>query len=414
VDRTRGIGRSDLRARLEANLTRELDLRSRGSRAFLPISPDVRARVAEVSVERITAHSEALASFGSKYIGTPGNAAAADYLVARLRELGYEPEVQSFAPSGGPRTANVIARLEGTIDPDLVYVISSHYDSVEEGPGADDNGSGTTALLEIARVLRAHPQPATIELAFFSGEEAGLLGADEYVRRARDEGKRVRGALNNDAVGWANDHRLDNTIRYSNAGIRDLQHAAAVGYTELITYDAHYYKFTDAHALFDGFGDVIGGIGSHPVLGNPNYHQPTDGFATVNQRLVAEVAKTTLASIMLLASSPARIEDLTARPLPDGELELSWVPAPEREVTTYLVQWTDRAGALREERVAGSYRPPPQTRLDSLRIAIGAALPLGPRPVLRLRDARPGGPISVKALNARGLESWDWATVLAP
>ena len=226
VDRTRGIGRGDLRARLEASLTRELDMRARGSRAFLPISDDVRAVVSQVSVERITAHAERLHSFGSKYIGTPGNAAAADNLIERLREMGYDPERQTFQTAAGPRTANVVARLEGTADPDLVYTISSHFDSEAVSPGADDNGSGTTALLEAARVLRGSPQPATIEFAFLSGEEAGLLGAIEYVQRALREDERILGALNNDMVGWTNDHRLDNTVRYSNAGIRDIQHTA--------------------------------------------------------------------------------------------------------------------------------------------------------------------------------------------
>jgi hypothetical protein len=397
VDRTRGIGRGDLRARLEGNLTRELELRSFGSRAFLPISQAVQGRVAEVATERIAAHAEALDGMGTKYIGTPGNAAAADYLIDRLREYGYQPDRQAFETTEG-RSANVIARLEGTVHPELVYTVSSHFDSVEEGPGADDNSSGTTALLEAARVLAEHPQPATIEFAFFSGEEAGLLGAVEYVRRALDAGKRILGALNNDMVGWTNDHRLDNTVRYSNAGIRDIQHAAAIGYSDLITYDARYYKFTDAHALFDAFGDVIGGIGSHPVLGNPNYHQPTDRLATVNQSLVTAVSRATLASLMLLASSPAPLRGLTARPIESpegGELELSWGPSPERDVASYVVRWTDRLGALREERVAG--RPDP-----------------GPRPVVRLRDLRPGSAISVKAINARGLEGWDWATVQAP
>ena len=60
------------------------------------------------------------------------------------------------------------------------------------------------------------------------------------------------GALNNDMLGWANDHRLDNTIRYSNPGIRDIQHAAAAQFSAMITYDALYYKSTDAAALLRG------------------------------------------------------------------------------------------------------------------------------------------------------------------
>ena len=201
----------------------------------------------------------------------------------------------------------MIATLNGTVNPELIYVVSSHYDSVAAGPGADDDSTGTAALLETARLLAGHPQPATIIFASFTGEEAGLLGSREFVRRAVADKKQVVGALNNDMVGWANDYRLDNTIRYSNPGIRDVQHAAAMQFTSLITYDALYYKGTDAASYYEAYGDIVGGIGSYPVLGNPHYHQPHDFLETINHQLVTEVAKTTVATLMLLASSPSRL-----------------------------------------------------------------------------------------------------------
>src|SRR5262249_56839865 len=120
------------------------------------------------------------------------------------------------------------------------------------------------------------------------------------------------GGLNKDMIGWAGEGaRLDNTIRYSNAGIRDIQHGAAFLFTRLVTFDARYYKGTDAQAFFDGWGDIVGGLGSYPVLGNPNYHQPTDLLETVNFDQVAETAKVTAATIVYLASSPSRLKDLT-------------------------------------------------------------------------------------------------------
>jgi Zn-dependent M28 family amino/carboxypeptidase len=103
-------------------------------------------------------------------------------------------------------------------------------------------------------VLSTRPQPATIIFASFTGEEAGLLGSREFVRQAKADGLRFVGALNNDMLGWSNDNRLDNTIRYSNDGIRDVQHAAALKFTQMITYDAFYYRSTDAAAIYDGYG----------------------------------------------------------------------------------------------------------------------------------------------------------------
>ena len=67
-------------------------------------------------------------------------------------------------------------------------------------------------------MLAGHPLPATIVFASFTGEEAGLLGSREFVRRAVADKMHVVGALNNDMIGWMNDSALDNTIRYSNPG----------------------------------------------------------------------------------------------------------------------------------------------------------------------------------------------------
>lgn len=388
VDTSRRITRDELRARLKASLAAEQSLRARGRRMYAPIAADVKRVTDEASVERIFSHEKALFDFDSKHITRPGNKLASEYLFAAYRSFGYTPEYQWFAGRGalGGQTANVVATLKGTVNPELVYVVSSHYDSVAVGPGADDDTSGTAALLETARLLAQQPQPATIVFASFTGEEAGLLGSREYVRRAVADKLRIVGALNNDMVGWANDQRLDNTIRYSNAGIRDIQHAAAMQFSNLITYDALYYKSTDAAAYYEAYGDIVGGIGSYPVLGNPHYHQPHDLLDTINHQLVTEVAKTTAATLMLLASSPSRLADLKVTPSPGGAAQVSWTPSPEKGITGYIV----------------TYGPLSNPEAQQLQVSAPAAtIPKAPR----------GTVISVKAVNAKGLEGWDWARV---
>ena len=149
--------------------------------------------------------------------------------------------------------------------------------------------------------------------ASFTGEEGGLLGSREFVRAAKDRSWQVAGALNNDMIGWSSDGaRIDNTIRYSNAGIRDLQHGAAFLFSDLVLFDARYYLGTDASTFNEAWGDIVGGIGSYPILANPNYHQPTDLLETINFRQVAETAKVTAASIVAMASSPSRVKNLAA------------------------------------------------------------------------------------------------------
>jgi hypothetical protein len=395
VDLTRPVTVAEVRARLAESLAGERRLRAGAERSFALLGEPIRAAVADVSAARIFGYARELFAFDSKYITQRGNRLAIDYLSRTLEAFGYQPELQWFEPRPGMRTANVIATIRGSASPDVIYVVSSHFDSVEPGPGADDNSSGTTALLEAARVLAGRPQAATIRFAFFTGEEAGLLGSREFVRRAQAGGRdRIAGALNNDMIGWMNDQRLDNTIRYSNDGIRDIQHGAALLFTDLITYDSRYYQSTDAAAYYEAYGDIVGGIGSYPILGNPHYHQPHDVLETISHRLVGEVSKTTVATIMLLASSPARPSGLTVARTGGDTLALEWAPAPERDVVSYRLAW----GPVGSGWVSD---PPLHT------ITVSA-------PRATLTGVPPGAVVAVKAVNGRGLESWDWARVTVP
>src|SRR5436190_18923955 len=109
-------------------------------------------------------------------------------------------------------------------------------------------------------------------------------------------------------------------------------------FSNLITYGALYYKNTDAAAYYEAYADIVGGIGSYPVLGNPHYRQSHDLLEGINHQLVAEVAKTTAATLMLLASSPSRIAGLAATAGAAGT-SVTWTPSPETGITGYIVTW---------------------------------------------------------------------------
>ena len=390
LDLTKKISQADLLARIERQLAAENDLRTRMTTAYQPIVARVRSVVAEGAVNRVYTYEKSLFDFDSKYITQPGNLKAIEYLEKTYRSFGYTPEIQWFTPpalqASGGRTGNVVATLKGTVNPELIYVVSSHFDSVAVGPGADDDTSGTAALLETARMLSKTPMPATIVFASFTGEEAGLLGSREFVRRAETNKWQVAGALNNDMIGWAADSsQLNNTIRYSNPGIRDLQHGASFLFTDLVLFDAKYYKSTDAAAFYDVWGDIVGGIGSYPILANPNYHQPTDFIETMSFKQILETAKVTAATLMYLASSPSRLnqEEITTTRTATG-VQVKWPPSREKNVTRYIVAY-------------GPANDPMRTRMS---VTSPSAL---------IATAPAGTHIAIKGVNAAGLEGWDWA-----
>jgi hypothetical protein len=106
----------------------------------------------------------------------------------------------------------------------------------------------------------------------------------------------------------------------------------------MITYDARYVKSTDAASFYDAYGDIVSGLGSYPVLGNPYYHQPTDLLETVNHQLLVEAAKANVASIMLLASSPRPVKGLRIKSSDNDSVTLAWEPSPEKDVTAYMLE----------------------------------------------------------------------------
>ncbi len=123
-------------------------------------------------------------------VGSEANVQVRDRILARLRGLGYAPEVQEgFAcrPECA-RVENVLARLEGS-QPTGTILLMAHYDSVAAGPGASDDTAGVAAVLEVARVLKAGPPPKnTVLFLLDDGEEQGLLGARVFAESpaARD------------------------------------------------------------------------------------------------------------------------------------------------------------------------------------------------------------------------------------
>lgn len=131
-------------------------------------------------------------SMEGRRLGTPGGRRARDFLVATFASVGVARMRGAFAEpfvaraGDGLRGANVAGMIRGSGHPDRYIVVSAHYDHLGvRGEviyhGADDNASGTAAVLAMARWFKAHPPKHSIIFALFDGEEEGLLGAKAFV-----------------------------------------------------------------------------------------------------------------------------------------------------------------------------------------------------------------------------------------
>lgn len=189
--------------------------------------PRIRSLVAEVSAARLKASEYKLFSFFTRndFSETTSTAdrgvfAARDWIKAQFEEIAkgsggrMTVALDTYVQPKTARTprdvteSSVIATLKGD-EPGPLYIMSSHYDDcngdctdgTREAPGADDNGSGVSAVLEAARIMAPHHFRGTIVFAAFDGEELGLWGSKHYADELRDAGTEVAAVLNNDIIG---------------------------------------------------------------------------------------------------------------------------------------------------------------------------------------------------------------------
>jgi hypothetical protein len=195
--------------------------------ASAPVDPAIAAMVGSVDARNLRTSDETLVGFftrndfsESTSTKTRGVFAARDWLVSQFQTIAATSggrmtvRLDTYLQAKTPRTprdvteSSVIATLQGDA-PGPLFVMSAHYDDcngdctngTRVAPGADDNGSGSSAVLEAARVMAPHHFRGTIVFAIFDGEELGLWGSQHYADELKAAGTVVAANLNNDIIG---------------------------------------------------------------------------------------------------------------------------------------------------------------------------------------------------------------------
>ena len=201
--------------------------------ATSPLDPAIVAALGRIDARDLRAIDTKLVSFGTRNLFSEGLHernrgvyAARDWLAGQFGDIAHRVgdrmtvKLDTFVQEKTPRTpravetSSVYATLRGDDPSRGTIVISSHYDSrnsdgndaIKDAPGADDNGSGTSAVLEAARALAPMHFKATIVFACFDGEEQGLFGSAHFAKLLKDQGVRVEADFNNDIVGASVGH----------------------------------------------------------------------------------------------------------------------------------------------------------------------------------------------------------------
>ena len=249
-------------------------------------------------------------SQGTRAVGDPYHDTARDWLSAELRGLGLEVQEQQFPAEGQPvPLVNVVGRLAGTNPAGEAVLIMAHYDSHPGSPGASDNGSGVSIVLEIARAAAQGPRPANDLIVLFTdGEEQGILGVPPFLD-AHPWAEQVRVALNFDGIStgpvflWQTGPQNGRLIDLYAGTPRPWALSWVDGIARVLPLDTDFRPFLQA--------GYPGGSFTTPYL-PLGYHTPGDGLALVNPATIRHgIEQGTAITTALLAS------DLSAAQAPD-------------------------------------------------------------------------------------------------
>ncbi|HEY5884991.1 MAG TPA: M28 family metallopeptidase [Pyrinomonadaceae bacterium] len=375
---------------------------------------DIPKIVAEMSARRIEASIRKLVSFGTRNTLSEQNdpnrgiGAARDWLYAEFQKAAAESggrmtvEKQSYEQPRAARISqptivtNVVATLKGTQSESAsrVYVVSGHYDSMCssptdakcDAPGANDDASGTAAVLEMARVMAKYKFDATIVFMAVAGEEQGLLGATYFAEQAKKNNVDIEAMFTNDIVGNtlggngvrdrrtlrvfsegvpSNETEAQATTRRSVGGENDSQSRQLARFIKEVT--ERYVPAMKVMMIYRR--DRYGRGGDHQPFLERGYAavrftEPNEDYRHQHQNIriengiqygdlpqfvdfdyVANVARVNAASLAMLASAPARPKSVT---MPGGlsdDTELRWEANKEPDLAGYEIVWRDTTAA---------------------------------------------------------------------
>lgn len=280
------------------------------SQSFIQVYQD---RANQVTQTNITTNLQQFQNLGVKTTGSTNNANALTWIKNKYLSYGYTASqiVEDPFTFGSTSSKNLIITKTGTVYPNKYVIICGHFDSIV-GPGTNDNGSGTSIILEAARILRNVPTEYSIKFIHFSGEEQGLRGSSHYVNNvAYQNGVRkldIKLVFNLDQVGGKMGN-VNNRIYCDEdqGGVTSNNAASSAVTQQLVTCTTLYSPLltgidpaedTD-YIPFEQKGEVITGYFEYKRSSYP--HTVNDTFANTDPVYIFNVGKATVGALQHFA-----------------------------------------------------------------------------------------------------------------
>jgi aminopeptidase YwaD len=274
-------------------------------------------------------------NFGPKPTGSLELELVNDWLVSYYTDLGYTVSLDSFKV-GSLLTSNIIIEKHGK-DTTQWVVIGAHYDSVVDSYGANDNGTGVVATMQIARLIRDIPTQLSVRIINFGAEELGLLGSEHYVANTLSASDSIAVMFNLDQLGGTKSADNSKIVCERDEGNRIAQNdLPSARKTDTLAHIFTQYThlkpvlgpaFSTDYMPFEERGYTITGLYQESDY-NAFYHSSSDRLFNMDTEATKEVIKGTVAASIYFA-----------RPLvADTEQDLiTLVPNPARNFVRVIV-----------------------------------------------------------------------------
>ena len=250
----------------------------------------------------------AFENFGVKTVGSPALTTTENWITSRYQALGYtDIELQPFTYFAGTSN-NIIVTKTGTLFPNTFLIIDAHYDTIN-GPGTNDNGTGTVLLLELARLLKDVETEYSIKFIHFSGEEDGLVGSNYYVNNTVvPQNLDIKLVFNIDEVGGVNGMTNNTVVCERDLTNPQSNNAASNAATNSLAILIELYSnlgteisnaFASDYVPFENNGEIITGLYESNV--SPVNHTANDNLANMDVTYAYEVIKGSLGAALEFA-----------------------------------------------------------------------------------------------------------------
>ena len=272
----------------------------------------------QINESQLFEYHHGLIMFGPRYTGSINCTLASEYIYNSFQQMGLDVKFHEWDYDDFQST-NIVATLPGTdVNNTAEYILCGHYDTIPGSPGANDDGSGTAAVLAIANILSQYHFNHTIRFIAFSGEEVGTYGSFTYARDAYYRGDNILAVLNLDIIGYANSTEGGRILRFypppRSRWIADYGTIISKKYNEIIDMKIDTlpsYRGADNQAFVDyGFDGVWI---AHPD-GYPWGHSSNDSANHLNWTYYVKATKLMLAITAEIAQKPIEVQVVLRQP----------------------------------------------------------------------------------------------------